>query len=629
MQIDLKKKISKKVQIKKMMLFKKEKHTSGQVVQKLNVFNENHNYRNKINIDDKQDYYTRDSDNDGIADVTDVDDYNPDIQDYGDMPLKKDASKAKSNSKTTKENKFRRYKKSNSKSNSYVKKNKKADKKLTKKKFSLNFEEKKVKAKLLKKTGKAFIATDTLTRETIIRYNQVENLSDSDENSALQASDASAEVSKKILDRNISRLKHGNGNKSKKILTKNLERKSVKLKYDTKFEKNLKSNKIYQNSKGMNKYYQKLKLKKSYNQNIYGTYKQRIKKILVGTGNKFKEATMIIVRKVGVYALVMLIGMVFISTAIASFSAMLSNGITMTISTSYQADDLEITNAENGYNHFEADLLYAIDNVESDYPDYDEYRYYVDDVGHNPYELISYLTAEFGEFTAREVQSELSRIFDEQYEYQLVRKVERRHKTVTTISIDPITGETIRTSRRVSYNWYVLEIKLDTNSLEPILLTKLDTEEKELYETLIDTKGNFISFPSPFKEDWINSVSSMFGYRLDPITYEVEFHTGIDIAKPTGVELVSIFKGTVHDTGYNSELGKYVVLKTEDGETALYAHCNTINITEGNDVEPGQEIATVGSTGRSTGSHLHLEIRDSDGNRLNPYFYLSSEIADL
>ena len=571
------------------------------------------------NIDDKQDYYSRDSDNDGIADVADVDDYNPDIQDYGDIPLKKDAPKAKRNSKTNKENKFHRYKKSN----------RKADEKLTKKKSSLNFEEKKVKDKLLKKTGKAFIVTGASTRETIIRYNQIENLSDSDGNSALQASDASIGVSKKIVDRNTSRLKQGLSSKSKNISVKNLERKSVKLKYDTKFEKNLKSNKIYQKSKGMNKYYQRLKLKKSYNQKIYGTPKQRVKKMLTSTGKKFKEATMVVVKKVGIYALILLLGMLFISTAIASFSAMLSNGITMTISTSYQATDLEITNAENGYNHLEADLLYAIDNVESDYPDYDEYSYDVDSVGHNPHELIAYLTAKFGEFTARDVQSELSRIFDQQYDYQLIRKVEKRHKTVTRISTDPVTGEIIKKTKRVSYNWYVLKIKLDTDNLGPILLSKLDIEQKELYETLIETKGNFISFPSPFKEDWVNSVSSMFGYRLDPITSEVEFHTGIDISKPTGTELVSIFKGTVFDTGYNSELGKYIILKTEDGETALYAHCNAINITEGSDVEPGQKIATVGSTGRSTGSHLHLEIKDSDGNRLNPYFYLSSEIADL
>ena len=64
-------------------------------------------------------------------------------------------------------------------------------------------------------------------------------------------------------------------------------------------------------------------------------------------------------------------------------------------------------------------------------------------------------------------------------------------------------------------------------------------------------------------------------------------------------------------------------------QTVLYGHCNSIIASEGDEVKIGQTIATIGSTGKSTGPHVHLEIRDSSGNKLNPLFYLSSEIVEV
>jgi murein DD-endopeptidase MepM/ murein hydrolase activator NlpD len=379
----------------------------------------------------------------------------------------------------------------------------------------------------------------------------------------------------------------------------------------------------------MNKYYQKIKLKKSYNKKIYGTYNKRIKRMIKDLVKRLKEIAMIAVRRIGIYLaiiiIVLLLGIIFTSF----FAGLISNITGVITVSSYQSGDIEITDSENYYNHFEADLLYAIDNVEVEHSGYDEYRYYVDTVGHNPHEIIAYLTAKFGEFRVNEVRNELSRIFDEQYTYQLTKVVETRHKTVTTTSIDPITGETITTSKRVSYKWNVLKISLDTKYLESILLSKLDDKEEELYITLMETKGNFQSLISPIKEDWKNSVSSMFGYRLDPFTGEVEFHTGIDIGKPLGTELVAIIDGIVLDIGYDNGYGKYIILKNDDGQTALYGHCNNIYVDEGIEIHIGEIIGEMGSTGNSTGSHLHLEIRDSNGNRLNPYFYLSSEIVNV
>ncbi|GAU79887.1 peptidoglycan DD-metalloendopeptidase family protein [Fusibacter sp. 3D3] len=102
---------------------------------------------------------------------------------------------------------------------------------------------------------------------------------------------------------------------------------------------------------------------------------------------------------------------------------------------------------------------------------------------------------------------------------------------------------------------------METSDLNQIFTAQLNEDEEDFYEALISSKGNFISFPSPIKEDWQNAVSSPFGYRLDLISKEVTFHAGIDIAKPTGTELVSIIDGKVIQTGYDANgYGHYIVV---------------------------------------------------------------------
>jgi murein DD-endopeptidase MepM/ murein hydrolase activator NlpD len=145
----------------------------------------------------------------------------------------------------------------------------------------------------------------------------------------------------------------------------------------------------------------------------------------------------------------------------------------------------------------------------------------------------------------------------------------------------------------------------------------------------MESKGNFQCLPSPLRENWKGAVSSMYGYRLDPFDGVVEFDTGIDIARPLGTELVAVFDGTIAETGYDSNYGNYIVLEDEKRHTVLYAHCQRVSVSRNDVVETGQQIGTMGSTGNSTGSHLHFEVRDADGNRLNPYFYLSEEIAAI
>ena len=112
-------------------------------------------------------------------------------------------------------------------------------------------------------------------------------------------------------------------------------------------------------------------------------------------------------------------------------------------------------------------------------------------------------------------------------------------------------------------------------------------------------------------------ISSNFGWRSDPFSGEEKFHSGIDIAAPSGQEIYPINKGRVIFSGMTQGYGNTVVIDHGDGYITKYGHNLTNLVSVGDKVEPGQVIALVGSTGRSTGSHLHFEVQHL-GKRVNP-----------
>ena len=121
----------------------------------------------------------------------------------------------------------------------------------------------------------------------------------------------------------------------------------------------------------------------------------------------------------------------------------------------------------------------------------------------------------------------------------------------------------------------------------------------------------------PFRPVKEGTLSSSFGYRIHPITGEEGIHTGVDIAAEEGEPISAAFYGTVLETGENKGYGKYVVMEHAGGLRTLYAHCLEIAAEEDMVLRPGDVIAYVGSTGSSTGPHLHFEIR-LNGLRCDP-----------
>ena len=129
-------------------------------------------------------------------------------------------------------------------------------------------------------------------------------------------------------------------------------------------------------------------------------------------------------------------------------------------------------------------------------------------------------------------------------------------------------------------------------------------------------------FCSPIGPNWRNIVTSEFGYRRDPFTGKKKGHGGMDLAVPTGTPVRAALPGTVTVSTYNQGgYGYYIMIDHGNGLATLYGHCSQLIARVGRTVEAGDVIALSGSTGRSTGPHLHFEVR-VNGERTNPRSYL-------
>jgi len=135
--------------------------------------------------------------------------------------------------------------------------------------------------------------------------------------------------------------------------------------------------------------------------------------------------------------------------------------------------------------------------------------------------------------------------------------------------------------------------------------------------------GSFI-WPLPIN----GSITSGYGYRADPFTGEMKFHGGIDIAAAEGTPILAADDGVVETANgsdsWGGGYGFYVKIGHGNGYETLYGHCSSICVITGQSVQKGEVIAYVGSTGNSTGNHLHFEIRITN-NLVNPFFIISEK----
>ena len=307
-----------------------------------------------------------------------------------------------------------------------------------------------------------------------------------------------------------------------------------------------------------------------------------------------------------VVALMVLVIALF-SAGLASCTAMLSGGQSAYLSATYMSDEQDICNADLYFTELETDLQLDIASTEANNPGYDEYRYNIGDISHNPYELMSYLSAAYGVFTFEQVRPELDRLFGEKY--QLTRT--------------PVT-ETRYDDDGNPYEWRVLQTTLTVRRLGDMISASLTPgEQTDLYAVYMQTYGNRQAFSNPFDFPWLGYVSSGYGWRVHPISGEKNLHRGVDIAAAQGTAIKAIHDGRVVSAGNAGSYGLCVVIEDDKGYQSRYAHCSTLSVSAGQEVKRGDVIGAVGSTGDSTGPHLHLEVM-LNGEYLNPYYFVDT-----
>ena len=185
-------------------------------------------------------------------------------------------------------------------------------------------------------------------------------------------------------------------------------------------------------------------------------------------------------------AIAALLLIILVFAGLSSCSAMFSGTINGVVGTSYTSEDSDLVAVENNYAAMENELQAEIDNIERTHPGYDEYRYDLDTIGHNPHELASYLTALLQSYTPQSAQAEIERIFGLQYTLTLTEEVEIRYRTET--STDPETGET--TSEEVPYEYYILNVELTNKPISSLAEELLTPEQLEMFRVYMETSGN-------------------------------------------------------------------------------------------------------------------------------------------
>ena len=184
-----------------------------------------------------------------------------------------------------------------------------------------------------------------------------------------------------------------------------------------------------------------------------------------------------------------------IAGSVSSCSVLINGGGNVVLGTSYTAEDEDLKGVETDYTKLEDKLRKQIDRIETDHPGYDEYRYNLAEIGHNPYELASLLTVEFENYTRSRVQARLQSIFEAQYELKLEEKVEIRTRKETRVGYryNPITGtgHTYTYQVTVQYEYKILNVTLLNRGVDYVARNSgLTDDQLQRYEVTLECRGN-------------------------------------------------------------------------------------------------------------------------------------------
>ena len=280
------------------------------------------------------------------------------------------------------------------------------------------------------------------------------------------------------------------------------EKAAFKANADFQYQKALHDNPQLAASNPVSRFWQKQQIKRQYAKTVRTGGAKSARKAAENTrktAKKTAEATKKTAAFVGRHWKAFLIAgcalllFIMISAGISSCSSLFSGGITSVISTSYVSEDADMLGAEADYAALEAELQSRIDNIERDHPGYDEYRYDLDDIEHDPYVLTSILTALHLEYTRTEVQSTLAMLFERQYTLTLTEETEVRYRTerrTGTYTDAEGNTQTYTYTVEVPYNYYILNVKLENFNLSHLPVYIMTEEQLSMYAVYMSTLGN-------------------------------------------------------------------------------------------------------------------------------------------
>ena len=321
----------------------------------------------------------------------------------------------------------------------------------------------------------------------------------------------------------------------------------------------------------------------------------------------------------------------------SSCSAMFQSGAGVVLGTSYTAEDEEILDANAEYCRLEGNVRENIENIEITYPGYDEYRYELQEISHNPYELISYLTVCYEDFKFQQVQQELLHLCSEQYLIELREEIEIRtreeERTGIRTVINEETGEEeleeYTYMETVEYEYKILNVKLVNISLSTVISRQgLNEDQMERYQILMETKGNRAYL---FGDDIYSNVGEYLEYDIpgEALT-DVEFANLIREAEKY-LGRAYVWGGSTPQTGFDCSGYVCWVLNqtgTNVGRTTANGLLGKCDIIRSSDARPGDLIFFKGTYGVSGASHVGIYV----GNNMmihcgNPISYASISSA--
>ena len=329
------------------------------------------------------------------------------------------------------------------------------------------------------------------------------------DNSGVEAAHKSEELAEGAVKYGTRKLKEG-------YLSRNLkpyraaakaEKAAIKANAEFKYQKALQDNPQIAASNPFSRFMQKQRIKREYAKAAKKGGIKSAKKTAENAGKAAKKtaqatkSTVSFVAKhwkgvlIGICALLLF---VMISAGVTSCVSLLTGGMSTVVGSSYVAEDADMLGAEADYKAKEAALQSRIDNIERTYSGYNEYRYFLDSIGHDPYVLTSILTTLHLDYTRAGVQDTLQTIFDMQYSLTLTSETEVRYRTETRIGsyqvTDEETGEVSTVyyeyEVEVPYNYYILNVSLQSEDMAGLTAYLMTDEQFDAYLVYMQTKGN-------------------------------------------------------------------------------------------------------------------------------------------